>query len=511
MSSIRRGKLGGFLMTLALLGLAAPVTARADGPVVEPGYDLFTTLSGTRIAADLDGPGASGETVMSFASEPLGAFDFGDGPRDVGAADTVVRRFEAATPSDGLVPIELLALQLRSVEPVGYYATLQSDRGRHPLDPPDALASPGVIDIRFGPDGLGGTFHVEFLVNYDIRQGAADGPIVAVGSTRIQGDDGWRSAAPEEPQTTCHSAGGPLPLHQHCVVRVAGDVATLVCGETVSPIPAIPGVNSLLNGADESSDFHPGHSTDSAECGTGGGQTCELQSRSDQATTSGQQSGWLGGYFASGDPAEQVELGCAVQVDQPTHAGTDVVTESATGTGATVLARQVAYPLPAGSTVYVCTQVRLGGGTRYYYDAGTGEFSTSSAATCASSPVGRPPIPPVSSGICPGTGQLTLSAGLYYPVGPSVAASIVAFSFSGTCGSMTGTGTVSGHCNDMRGTFTLDGPFGMGDANFTAIGGGLIFTGEVSGTGLLTPAPGESCMPGGPGADTFNLAMALVG
>ena len=381
MRSIRRTRVAVLLVTGWLLAPLAPA-ADAGGPVVLPGYDLFTTLSNSEIGVDLDGPAGPGQqAVVRFASEPLGSFDFGAGPRDVGSADTIVHRFEAATPADGLGAIELVALQLRSIEPVGYYATLQSDRGRHPLDPPDGLRSFGTIDIAFAPDGRRGTFHAELLVNYDIRQGSAAGPIIAMNSASIQGDDHWQSAAPNQALTQCHPGH---PVHTHCFI--AAPTRVVACGTAVSAIPAIRGVNHQLNGRNQSSDFHPGHSTESGGCGTALGGTCQVAS-SDLVDAlvenPGTHNGALsGGPFVSADGATMT-VRCSVQVSaaNSTHAGADAAAASATGSGVTALAATVSYVVPEGQPVFVCTQVTFNGVT-FYYDETNGTFSLSPSVSC---------------------------------------------------------------------------------------------------------------------------------
>lgn len=202
--------------------------------MVLPGWDMFATLSQTRIGVDLDGPaGAAGPMLMQFASEPLGTFDFGVGPRDVGGADTIVHRLGTATPEHGEVAVELVALQMRSIAPPGYFVTLQSDRGRHPLDPPDGPASTGTLDIAFNQQNTGGTFHSEFLVVYDVRHGTTTGPIVATGVTPISGDDPWSHAPPDTARATCHT----FPIDAHCVIATVQDIAVW----RASLIPEGPG------------------------------------------------------------------------------------------------------------------------------------------------------------------------------------------------------------------------------------------------------------------------------
>lgn len=224
------------VLTAMLAGAAAPPASASPGFTVLPGYDLFTTVEGTRLAVDV----GAGVTLMSFATAPLRRFDFGAGAIDVAGTDTIVRRSGTATPGHGRVPIQIVALQMTSVSPAGYFVTLQTDRGRNPLDPPDGVPSLGTLDIRFDPDGLGGTFDTRFLVSYDVRQGSLDGPIVYSGSGLLQGTDRWSHGQIVDPVTICHA--GPL-LHDHCVVIGGGP---------------IDGVNNLLNGVDDAADFNVG-------------------------------------------------------------------------------------------------------------------------------------------------------------------------------------------------------------------------------------------------------------
>lgn len=156
---------------LALLfTLAFPVTSHAD-PLVLPGFDLFRTLPGTQVNL---GPAGN----QPFRGVPLGTFDFGDGPQEVFNTDTIVRRLASATPGSPTIPIEMVALQLMSVNQFNlgggndfHFITLQSIRG--------GPASTGTMTINFGPEGIPhGTFDSVLNVFFDIRVGSLDGPIV---------------------------------------------------------------------------------------------------------------------------------------------------------------------------------------------------------------------------------------------------------------------------------------------------------------------------------------------
>jgi len=126
---------------------------------VAPGFDMFETQPGTKFQGD------------DFNGEPLGSFDFdgtnngafstsANGIQDTGTADTIVKRLEVAsvpsTPDSDTIDIELVALQLVSVQPINlgagldfHYVTLQSIHG--------GPASLGMMEITFD-DANGGTF-----------------------------------------------------------------------------------------------------------------------------------------------------------------------------------------------------------------------------------------------------------------------------------------------------------------------------------------------------------------
>ena len=240
----------------ALLVAVAVTPASADRPVarrVAPGYDLFFTPDGSEVAVNLV---AARHTLMTFRGRPLGSFDFGRrGVLRTGTADTIVHRLDTATPASPRVRIELVGLLLESTNMPGYFVTLQSAR-------PLGLPSTGTLEFTFDDAGVGGLLRSELLVNYDVRYGAPDGPIVATGSTGLgfvaenvlwtRADDGEDGAdicvtslrVCVDTSILCHDAGGTIP-HKHCN---EGDADGL---------PLIAGVNHLLNGVDTSSDFHP--------------------------------------------------------------------------------------------------------------------------------------------------------------------------------------------------------------------------------------------------------------
>ncbi len=248
-------------------------TTLADsGPSIARGYDLFRTPDGSSMGVTVPSLGlgdvSAGEqkvTLMRFRGVPLRSFDFGAdiGRKDVGAADTIVRRLDVATPGDSLVRVELVALLLESTNVPGYFVTLQSSR--LPGDVPSpalGLPSTGTLDIGFGLDGASGWLTSDLWVNYDVRQGSPTGPIVLSGTTgtgftaedlvwrqgtnpgtcTICGTDTCTSFKPCPFTIICHDAAGLG--HEHCTIY---DEAR---------IPLIEGVNHKLNGRNAAADFH---------------------------------------------------------------------------------------------------------------------------------------------------------------------------------------------------------------------------------------------------------------
>src|ERR1044071_8952287 len=116
------------------------LSSAAQGNVVvtvAPGYDLFR-------ADPLDTVFGSASSFAPFKGVPLGSFDFGGtvGVQNTGTTDTIIKRTApgspGALPGTVGVPIQMVALQLQSVQPFNfngngvdnYFVTLQSVHGR---------------------------------------------------------------------------------------------------------------------------------------------------------------------------------------------------------------------------------------------------------------------------------------------------------------------------------------------------------------------------------------------
>jgi hypothetical protein len=232
---------------VAIIATTSPSSA-TPLPTVAPGYDLFSTTDGSSLGIAL----VVDHTLVTFRGVPLGSFDFGDaGVHATGATDTIVHRLTAATPEHPQVAVEVVGLMLESSNVDGYFVTLQSARL-------GGLPSTGTLDFTFARDGVGGLLRSELLVNYDVRYGAPDGPIVATGSTgmgfvadHVLWSDSTKSSPIcvetgsgilycTDPGTMCHYTGPPIS-HLHCVDP-----------EDVR----IEGVNYRLNGRNTADDFH---------------------------------------------------------------------------------------------------------------------------------------------------------------------------------------------------------------------------------------------------------------
>jgi hypothetical protein len=173
----------GLIFALVLSGVS-----QADF-IVAPGWDLLDTLPGTNFLG------------IPFTGVDLGSFNFGGpiGVKGTGNTDTIVQRLAAANtepgPGTDTIPIELVALQLVSVNPIDlgagpdfHYVTLQSARG--------GPASTGSMDITFNNPN-GGIFDSLINVFFDIRMGSLNGPIILSNNLPLTSDDvPWGRIAP---------------------------------------------------------------------------------------------------------------------------------------------------------------------------------------------------------------------------------------------------------------------------------------------------------------------------
>ena len=181
------------------------------------GYSLMHTqsqgVSTLWLPPDLSPPPTGcplGAIPVAMAAVPLGVMSLGGSRVDVGQASMVVQRLSEATNPDGgryqdTIPIELVALQLQSVEPMDLeplggtgtdylFLTLQADRGLHLLDPAIALDSTGEMTIDFAMR----TYDSFLNVYFDVRAGSPDGEILFSGNdTLVATQVPWAVDLPE--------------------------------------------------------------------------------------------------------------------------------------------------------------------------------------------------------------------------------------------------------------------------------------------------------------------------
>lgn len=219
---------------LALLGLCCAATALPGHAalIIDQGYDLFSSNA----FLDLDGAGPA--PLQAYDGVPIGSFDFGlAGVHNPSPADTIVHRTaDLNVPgTSGSIPLEIVGLQLMSTAsydpdgagplPTGtYFATLQRNRSLSEVGVFGAgNLSTGSLNVVETNPGVGGTFSSFFDVWFDLRLGGFNGPIVA-------------------PAPAPKSFTGTGGLWSH--TQAPGAL-----------LPAISGVDYLLNGVDTQADF----------------------------------------------------------------------------------------------------------------------------------------------------------------------------------------------------------------------------------------------------------------
>jgi hypothetical protein len=116
----------GLMITMGLV--LQPSSARGSFVTILPGYDLLVTTK-----ASFDFGGAGGLYCVDFVGKPIpnppgtspGSYDFGSGPVNIGATDTIIRRFDAVTGlADGAtaapINIAMVALSLQSKHQINW-------------------------------------------------------------------------------------------------------------------------------------------------------------------------------------------------------------------------------------------------------------------------------------------------------------------------------------------------------------------------------------------------------
>jgi len=199
---------GLFVVFPFVLSILLPGASWASANV-DPGFDLFTTRTGT----DFDFGGFAGLGLVELEGRPLGSFDFGGGPELLPNTDTIVQRLQQATNALPTIPIEIVALQLQSVNPI--------DIGNGPEHILIDLNTPIGGQMTINGLGVEGDPHGTFdsLLDFDfIVSGTISGFLGVLPTSLSSSGTTWRHQ--------------PAP------------------GE-----PLIAGVNHKLNGVNEQNDF----------------------------------------------------------------------------------------------------------------------------------------------------------------------------------------------------------------------------------------------------------------
>jgi hypothetical protein len=245
----RRRLLPVLLLAAATLATtaSAPTGSALSGCSVSHGYDVFETVPGGTTLGVQALAGAI-DPLFHYQGVPLGGYEFaGVGQRETGPADTIVARLADATPQTPVVPVQLVALQLASLETVGgqqHFITLQSARTLADVSGAQVALAPGspsvgTLTLAFDGDCSGGTLDSLFAVNFDVRLGSLTGPIIASGTETISA-----TAIPWS-----HLANQPRELTEQ---------GRIAAHRVRDALLHLLDVDYLLNHIDESTDFHPG-------------------------------------------------------------------------------------------------------------------------------------------------------------------------------------------------------------------------------------------------------------
>jgi hypothetical protein len=194
---------------LVSIGLVVCAASSQASNTIPPGHMLLTTQPFTFYEFF----GFAGLNSVELEGVPLGSFDFGSGLVATGNADTIVERHATASVASSTIPIEIVALELRSIDPIDIgngpeflSLTLNFDAG-------SAMTINGLA-TEANPHG---TFDSNFHYFFDVF-GSISGYLGTLETTTSQTGAGWK--------------------HVSNVTE-----------------PHIAGVNSLLNGSTTDNDF----------------------------------------------------------------------------------------------------------------------------------------------------------------------------------------------------------------------------------------------------------------
>ena len=213
MTSLIKRLLAASAIVVALSMMSAGMVRATT--VINTGFNLFKTEP---VSTFFFGAPVPNTQFVDFEGIPLGTFDFGSGPIDVGPTDTIIERIQLANLGGGsdTIDIELVALSLVSVVPVdlGFGAGFEEIFINLNTSSPSIQSTMTITDTGEGQPH--GDFDSTLNFSFDVT-GSVGGFYATIEKTITAIDQDWQ-----------HAPTGSL---------------------------LIDGVNHLLNTADESNDF----------------------------------------------------------------------------------------------------------------------------------------------------------------------------------------------------------------------------------------------------------------
>jgi len=188
------------------------------------GYDLLVTT-----ASSFDFQGAGGLGVTPFVGVPLGTYNFGAGPKNTGATDTILHRLGPVTNlADGAsqtINLAMVALSLRSQNQIDWSAF-------------GGIANEYVKTVNLVDTGSTMTIHNSVADLSPLAEGGTFDSLLNF-TFQLEGvTSGIKSSVVSFSLSQTGATWGHVPLF-NCVL--------------------INGVNNKLNGSDHVNDFYTGH------------------------------------------------------------------------------------------------------------------------------------------------------------------------------------------------------------------------------------------------------------
>lgn len=177
---------------VAILALSMSVAGVAGAAtIINSGYDLFLTPPGSSFLFT----GAPNPGPVIFEGNPLGNFDFGGGPVDVGLTDTIVERIDPADLGGvtDTIDIEIVALSLVSVDPfdIGFGAGFEDIFITLNTSSPTIQSTMTIFDTGEGTPH--GTFDSILNFSFDVT-GSVGGFYTTIEKTFTSSDNDWQHA-----------------------------------------------------------------------------------------------------------------------------------------------------------------------------------------------------------------------------------------------------------------------------------------------------------------------------